>query len=618
MAYTFTRTGAQIEEIHNTVDDPKSNTQFSDDIRTIAGEYRGLWPDTGGSANKGDTYQTQVGGTPTGQYFTALQNTSVTPVGDDVNWKVAGTIGQQNISDYTDLVFDSVSDAVSSVASGLAPIGSKLRIEDYYGGETPNNSGVLFFKVVPAGTGIHDGGKYIDVDATRQLEQNLKKPYDFKAWGLSQSRTGAENDSSISSCLAYASEVVHVIIPNKIDQVKGGVRLPSGRYDYTAIDIPDGIIIEGDSATSSVLIDVGTDTSRPSIQVGGASREYNRCGLSKVGLLGAGLTNRNGVRFTKTYRMSGLFDCAIDGFYDNVVGDDFFAAAFVNNRIYSAVQDNFSIVNGTSTYWERNRIELAGRHNVSIDGQTAQEPINLSFNGDKIQSAGGSGINGVDVLSVELNGVFVESNNQLGGFNHVNFVGGSSANERGTILVSGGFITTGTGNTNSAALNIGNMKTVCLMPGFIRGGFDEGLRLGSDVDNAMIFGEIDGPTVQTVIPDSVEYIRALRGSRIEINGSQSQKQFVRVREVASNTQSQSLDRTVFINTSSNNVIYTIRTADFEQGREIKLQKISGDSNRVVIETEGGELVNDVTSFFTDEPYAQLTITVRTTSSCYAG
>lgn len=101
MAYTFTRTGAQIEEIHNTVEDPKSNTQFSDDIRTIAGEYRGLWPDTGGSANKGDTYQTQVSGTGTGQYFTALQNTTADPVGDNVNWRevVSGSsIGLQEVT----------------------------------------------------------------------------------------------------------------------------------------------------------------------------------------------------------------------------------------------------------------------------------------------------------------------------------------------------------------------------------------------------------------------------------------------------------------------------------------------------------------------------------------
>lgn len=50
-------------------------------------DYQGLWPDSGGSADKGDTYQTQVSGTPTGQYFTALQNTTVDPIGDDVNWR---------------------------------------------------------------------------------------------------------------------------------------------------------------------------------------------------------------------------------------------------------------------------------------------------------------------------------------------------------------------------------------------------------------------------------------------------------------------------------------------------------------------------------------------------
>ncbi len=50
-------------------------------------DYQGLWPDSGGSADKGDTYQTQIGGIPTGQYFTALQNTTVDPVGDNVNWR---------------------------------------------------------------------------------------------------------------------------------------------------------------------------------------------------------------------------------------------------------------------------------------------------------------------------------------------------------------------------------------------------------------------------------------------------------------------------------------------------------------------------------------------------
>lgn len=56
-------------------------------------EYKGLWPDTGGVAGKGDLWQTQVGGTPTGEYFTALQSTTISPVNDNVNWKAQNDYG---------------------------------------------------------------------------------------------------------------------------------------------------------------------------------------------------------------------------------------------------------------------------------------------------------------------------------------------------------------------------------------------------------------------------------------------------------------------------------------------------------------------------------------------
>ncbi len=62
-------------------------------------DYQGLWPDSGGSADKGDTYQTQVSGTATGQYFTALQNTTVDPVGDNVNWREV--VGNQSFGGVT-------------------------------------------------------------------------------------------------------------------------------------------------------------------------------------------------------------------------------------------------------------------------------------------------------------------------------------------------------------------------------------------------------------------------------------------------------------------------------------------------------------------------------------
>ncbi|CAH9011784.1 putative tail spike 1 [Vibrio phage 284E43-1] len=66
-----------------------------------SGDYKGLWPDSGGAAEEGDTWQTQTDGSPTGRYFAALKNTVVDPVGDDVNWRevVSGSsIGVQEVT----------------------------------------------------------------------------------------------------------------------------------------------------------------------------------------------------------------------------------------------------------------------------------------------------------------------------------------------------------------------------------------------------------------------------------------------------------------------------------------------------------------------------------------
>lgn len=76
--------------------------------------------------------------------------------------------------------FASVSECLSYSGHEL---GNVYGVEDYYGGSTPSGSGMLFFKVVAAGTGVADGGKYIDIDENFQLQQNLKRPYDVMAWG---------------------------------------------------------------------------------------------------------------------------------------------------------------------------------------------------------------------------------------------------------------------------------------------------------------------------------------------------------------------------------------------------------------------------------------------------
>ena len=106
-------------DINQAVTDAAQSATDAQDAADSIGRYQGLWPDTGGSADKGDTYQTQVSGTPTGQYFTALQNTTVDPVSDDVNWR--GIVSVDSFSRYTNIVYKA-SGGNSSVENMIAGI----------------------------------------------------------------------------------------------------------------------------------------------------------------------------------------------------------------------------------------------------------------------------------------------------------------------------------------------------------------------------------------------------------------------------------------------------------------------------------------------------------------
>lgn len=115
-------------DINQAVSDAAQSATDAQDAADSIGRYQGLWPDTGGSADKGDTYQTQASGTPTGQYFTALQNTTVDPVGDDINWRSVVSVG--GLSKYTDLVYASVADMISGVPAP-ASVGDTITTYSY-------------------------------------------------------------------------------------------------------------------------------------------------------------------------------------------------------------------------------------------------------------------------------------------------------------------------------------------------------------------------------------------------------------------------------------------------------------------------------------------------------
>ncbi len=124
-----------------------------------SGDYRGLWPDSGGSATEGDTWQTQTGGTPTGQYFTALQNTTVDPVSDDVNWRKI--VSNQSVGGLTNYQAASVQDMVSGLGGTVNPdINVVWNTTDYHSDIKGGGAKYLTTNITPSEVGLinHDLG----------------------------------------------------------------------------------------------------------------------------------------------------------------------------------------------------------------------------------------------------------------------------------------------------------------------------------------------------------------------------------------------------------------------------------------------------------------------------
>lgn len=198
-------------------------TEQADLAANIADPYKGLWPDVGGSADKGDMYQIQVGGVGTGQYFEALQDTLVDPVGDDVNWREIVSVSLVANSDSLSLGGLIVSNHVEPgyLLSGVSYI-------DLAGGDFPLITRFPLrrkdFENSPV-TGVIDSINLstrpysITVDGEEIWLENiteLHKPYRgypvTAMWAEGDNST--PDDASIQACLNF----------------RGHIHMPRGRY----------------------------------------------------------------------------------------------------------------------------------------------------------------------------------------------------------------------------------------------------------------------------------------------------------------------------------------------------------------------------------------------------
>lgn len=99
--------------------------------------------------------------------------------------------------------------ATVSAVDGQVKLGDRICVESYYAG---SNSGPLFFRVVAAGTGTVDGGKFIDLPISGlQLEQNIKFPCDPLAWGAvgnGDSANTAKDTAGLQGAINYGDVLI--------------------------------------------------------------------------------------------------------------------------------------------------------------------------------------------------------------------------------------------------------------------------------------------------------------------------------------------------------------------------------------------------------------------------
>lgn len=162
--------------------------------------------------------------------YTCDSATYPDPNNDTANLRKQERITPDSLGGLTNYQAASVADMVAGNAidgSVSLALGQRWGVDDYYGGATPSNSGVLFFKVVANGSGTADGGKYIDVPGGLfQLEQNLPINPTVKNWGAK----GDENNDDTAACKSMQAYSGHI-------QLSGLNRVTEGfvidRYNFS-------------------------------------------------------------------------------------------------------------------------------------------------------------------------------------------------------------------------------------------------------------------------------------------------------------------------------------------------------------------------------------------------
>lgn len=118
-------------------------------------------------------------------------------------------VGDAGLVSFMNIVFRSFKSVSEVISKSDLKVGQHVNVENYY---ENGNSGELFFTVVPAGTGIEDGGKFINLQNGLQIMQNIKMPCDPRAWGAvgdGNIANAAKDTKGVQGAINYGSTYIN-------------------------------------------------------------------------------------------------------------------------------------------------------------------------------------------------------------------------------------------------------------------------------------------------------------------------------------------------------------------------------------------------------------------------
>jgi hypothetical protein len=263
-----------------------------------------------------------------------------------------------------------------------------------------------------------------------------------------------DNTVAFQNAVNYASTLLTPSTEINYPVVKGAVYIPSGAYyiaSGSSITLQKGVCIFGESRSSSQIIHGGGNV--PCITTVDYTSDPNNTNVQiqveKLFILGSGASTTYGIKIYDSYRNSDVREVTVKNCNVGLYAKDSYTLFVDRCDFQFAITDSIQIYNPTAISVFNTRIDNSGRYGIYLDGTTNNQGVHAIINNCQIQRGQKSGIQSIDVASLNVKDCYFEGNNRDSSSSsdiaYLNGIGNRCVN----CIIDGVFATCATGGTNN-------------------------------------------------------------------------------------------------------------------------------------------------------------------------